>query len=75
MQHGHQNKHEFKEARIPANHSWSLEVGNSSTNSRERNADVHINIFADALCIAQHPHNYNTVPSAGVPLQFSDALL
>lgn len=47
----------------------------SSTTSRERKADVHINIFADALCIAQHPHVYNTVSSAGVPLQFSDALL
>lgn len=32
-------------------------------------------MFADALCIAQHPHDYNTVSSAGVPLQFSDALL
>lgn len=47
----------------------------SSATSRERKADVHINMFADASCIAQHPHDYDTVSSAGVPLQFSDALL
>lgn len=60
---------------MPAKLFLVIKSKDSSTTSRDRKADVHINIFAEALGIAQYPHDYNTVSPAGAPLQFSDAWL